>query len=224
MDIYLTNLETQDRLRFPMLPTEVSVKRANQFANYTILKIGEVRIPSGTSLDGFSWNGIFPGEKRKKDPYIRQWASPKQCYKFIEQLKTQSGKPVKARLLITETAINCDVYLNSFTGQHTGGYGDINYSISLIQAKVIKVTTTPAPEAAEEAEPLQNTPAETQPERPEPPAEQTVTVKSGDSLWAIAQRAYRNGAEYSRIYEANKGTIGSNQNLIYPGQVLVIPQ
>ena len=54
MDIYLTNLTNGDRLRFPMLPTEVSVKMANQFANYTILSIGEVRLPSGASLDSIS--------------------------------------------------------------------------------------------------------------------------------------------------------------------------
>ena len=30
MDIYLTNLKTNDRLQFPMLPTEISVKKGNQ--------------------------------------------------------------------------------------------------------------------------------------------------------------------------------------------------
>lgn len=29
--------------------------------------------------------------------------------------------------------------------------------------------------------------------------------------------------EYTKIYNANKGTIGSNPNLIYPGQVFTIP-
>ena len=40
MDIYLTNLKTNDRLQFPMLPTEISVKKGNQFASYTILQKG----------------------------------------------------------------------------------------------------------------------------------------------------------------------------------------
>ena len=54
MDIYLTNLETGDRLRFPMLPEEISVKFGNLFTNYTILNIGEVKTPNGTSLDTIS--------------------------------------------------------------------------------------------------------------------------------------------------------------------------
>ena len=144
MDIYLTNLTNSDRLRFPMLPTEISIKIANQFANYTILSIGEVRLPSGTSLDSISWNGILPGQKRvgAGAPFIFDWQDPKAIYRWIEQLKTQYGKPVKARLLITESPINCDVYLSSFTGTPTGGYGDINYSITLIQAKDIKISTS----------------------------------------------------------------------------------
>ena len=90
-----------------MLPTEISIKMANQFANYTILSIGEVRLPSGTALDSISWNGILPGQKRvsSRTPYIFDWQDPKAVYRWIEQLKTQYGKPVKARLLITESPI-----------------------------------------------------------------------------------------------------------------------
>ena len=48
------------------------------------------------------------------------------------------------------------------------------------------------------------------------------TVKSGDTLWAIAKTYYGNGAQYPKIYNANTNII-KNPNLIYPGQKLVIP-
>ncbi len=48
------------------------------------------------------------------------------------------------------------------------------------------------------------------------------TVQAGDSLWTIAERAYRNGAEWPKIYQANLQTIGKNPNLISPGEVLHI--
>jgi len=54
------------------------------------------------------------------------------------------------------------------------------------------------------------------------PAAKTYTVKKGDSLWAIASKYYGKGAEYSKIFNANTDQI-SNPNLIYPGQVLVLP-
>jgi nucleoid-associated protein YgaU len=55
----------------------------------------------------------------------------------------------------------------------------------------------------------------------------SYTVKSGDTLWEIAEGTYGNGAEWTKILEANKSSIGflpnGSQALIRPGQVLVLP-
>ena len=50
----------------------------------------------------------------------------------------------------------------------------------------------------------------------------TYTIVRGDTLWGIAKRYYGDGAQYPKIYNANKNII-SNPNLIYPGQKVVIP-
>ena len=71
-----------------------------------------------------------------------------------------------------------------------------------------------------------NTPAKTQePARAGKPEKKskTYTVKKGDCLWNIAKKFYGKGSDYTKIYNANKGTIGKNPNLIYPGQVFTIP-
>ncbi|MDE6053158.1 MAG: phage tail protein [Lachnospiraceae bacterium] len=49
------------------------------------------------------------------------------------------------------------------------------------------------------------------------------TVVKGDCLWNIAKKFYGSGNQYSKIYNANRDKI-KNPNLIYPGQVLVIPK
>ncbi|MCM5558348.1 LysM peptidoglycan-binding domain-containing protein [Pleomorphomonas sp. JP5] len=56
------------------------------------------------------------------------------------------------------------------------------------------------------------------------PAEPTtLIIRRGDNLWMIAKRLYGNGIRYSTIYQANTDQI-RNPDLIYPGQVFVIPE
>ena len=50
----------------------------------------------------------------------------------------------------------------------------------------------------------------------------TTTVTRGDSLWRLSQTSYGAGMRYAVIYNANKEQI-RNPNLIYPGQVFVMP-
>jgi len=59
----------------------------------------------------------------------------------------------------------------------------------------------------------------------------TVTVRRGDTLWALARRAIgpdataaEIGDAWPRWYEANRSTIGADPDLLLPGQVLVVPQ
>ncbi|WP_036259474.1 peptidoglycan-binding protein LysM [Methylocapsa aurea] len=60
-------------------------------------------------------------------------------------------------------------------------------------------------------------------EKPAPDSK-FYTVKSGDTLWKIAETEYGHGkgAKYTVIFEANKPLL-SDPDKIYPGQVLRIP-
>ena len=53
----------------------------------------------------------------------------------------------------------------------------------------------------------------------------SYTVQSGDSLSTISQQIYgsQSAEGVGKIYYSNMETIGSNPNVIYPGQKLYIP-
>lgn len=48
-------------------------------------------------------------------------------------------------------------------------------------------------------------------------------IQKGDTLWAIATKAYGNGAKYKAIVDANKEVI-KDENKIFPGQKIRIPK
>jgi LysM repeat protein len=80
-----------------------------------------------------------------------------------------------------------------------------------------------APATASHSKPRQ--PARTAPPRtlPRPrPAPRTYTVRSGDTLSSIARQVGGPSAGWTWLYQANWSRI-SDPDLIYPGQVLIIP-
>ena len=51
---------------------------------------------------------------------------------------------------------------------------------------------------------------------------QALIVQPGNTLWAMSQERFGDGARYLRIFEANRDQI-RDPDLIYPGQVFVLP-
>ena len=116
----------------------------------------------------------------------------------------------------------------------TGEWESVAAMLRDIQGAV-SVPEVEPPEPAEPKEPPNHPPPplpkpqpgpNPHPAPPPPPKQRTFTVTKwpapGSSLWSIAGIVYGNPSKWPAIYNANRNKI-SNPNLIYPGQVLVIP-
>ena len=109
-------------------------------------------------------------------------------------------------------------YVKEVTRQiSSNGYSHSAVLIRTDFGKTLKTSTSTLNKKVEKKKPVKSTPSATtkSPQR-------TYTVKKGDCLWNIAKQFYGNGAMYTKIYDANTNKI-ANPNLIYPGQVFVIP-
>jgi len=194
VDIYVRETDGDREIRFPLLPEEFIFQKGDtMFITCDIMGRGEVAIPSGTELGEYSWKSEFPGSLRKNDAMMRgTWQDPKTYKSTIDDWKK---KGTKLNLLITGYPVNVDVYCEEFRTKGAGPFGDIVYEISFIEARDITITTN-------------NTATSTDTKRASTTASR-YTIKSGDSLWSIAEKLYGSGAKWQAIYNANKDIIES---------------
>lgn len=141
MDFYLTNLTSGVRLRIPILPDRLSVKTGAMTVALNIIKTGEVKIPRGSMLTGYSWNSTFPGEAMRNMSFVYDWQAPE---KIIPLLKDWMDKGDTLRFMVTDLSINTDVFIETFTYEYYGGMGDVSYTLALTTRRELLITTVPA--------------------------------------------------------------------------------
>lgn len=204
-------------INIPVLPAKLNVSSPGKNERVTVLELGEVLLLRKKGLRILSWESFFPVSKA---PYtVGQIRDPVSIVQAIQKARDRKS-PV--RFLITGTDLDCNLRMgiDSFEyEERSGELGDLYYTIKLYEWKDISPKRIVLPVKKEE-------PAKTQePARAGKPEQtsKTYTVKPGDCLWNIAKKFYGKGSDYTKIYNANKGKIGSNPNLIYSGQVFTIP-
>lgn len=211
MEIYIKEKNTNKEIRIPWLPDKIIFKAGGQqFASYSILDLGEVKVPNGSGLRNFEWESYLPGENRMGQAFLKgEWIDPRQYQIIFSEWKTY-GTPL--RLIITGTTINHDVYLEDYEIIYSGGFGDYNYKVSFVENRDMIISSSG----------LNSSNTTNSIKRPDEGISDTYTVVSGDTLFGIAQRLLKDGSKYLEIYNLNKDII-SNPNLIIVGQVLKIP-
>lgn len=200
----------------PVLPEKLKVTSPGNNDTATVLVLGDVLILRKKGLRTIAWDSFFPVNDA---PFVTgRITDPVEIVKAIQKAR-DSLDPVRFLITGTDLDINVRMGVETFDYEERAGeLGDFYYSIKLSEWKDYsprRIVLPPEPAKPAQAE---------EPERTgEPPKQKTYTVKAGDCLWNIAKKFYGKGSDYTKIYNANKGTIGSNPNLIYPGQVFTIP-
>lgn len=204
-DIYIAEKTGNRSMRIPWIPESITFdSNGTRFAKYEILKAGEVYVPSGVNIHGYSWKSILPGEGRKDNPLQRgAWQNPL-WYQQIWSSWRNNGTPL--HLLITGTPINHDVYLEYYAVDYEGAFGDYDYTIKFVDARTLSIDQQASMQSSGNVQAAQDskgtiTRSETD------SSQKTYTIKAGDTLWAIAERFLGSGAQWSVLYELNKTAI-----------------
>lgn len=202
--------DNDSKLQLPVKPSEFTVTVMSRNTVVNVIQIGDVNLMGKTGLREISLSSFFPA----KDYNFSNNSGRKEPLTYVEKIEAwrTSGEPI--RVIITGV-LNMECSIESFAYGERDATGDIYYTMALKEYKKIKTRKATVTIATVQPSTRATQPATTN-------AGRTYTVKSGDCLWKIAKQFYGNGAEYTKIYNANTDKI-KNPNLIYAGQVLTIP-
>ena len=204
-----------DKIMLPVNPESFAFTEKHNNTSVNVNSIGEVNLLGTRDLKTGTISSHFP----KRDRNYANNSGRQAPYTYINKLLSwkSSGKPV--RLIITGTKINFQVTIETLKYGEQDGTGDVYYDLTLKEYRAVEIKKTKLKKTKKK----KTTKKKSKPKRPAAKKKtKTYTVKSGDCLWNIAKRFYGNGAQYTKIYNANRGKI-KNPNLIYPGQKLTIP-
>lgn len=204
-----------DKIMLPVNPESFAFTEKHNNTSVNVNSIGEVNLLGKRDLKTGTISSHFP----KRDRNYANNSGRQAPYTYINKLLSwkSSGKPVQ--LIITGTKINFQVTIETLKYGEQDGTGDVYYDLTLKEYRAVEIKKTKLKKTKKK----KTTKKKSKPKRPAAKKKtKNYTVKSGDCLWNIAKRFYGNGAQYTKIYNANRGKI-KNPNLIYPGQVLTIP-
>jgi len=213
--MWITYNAEAEKLRIPVLLEKFTVNIGSNNSSVDVAELDEIVVKQAPPAFQFSFESFFP-KKSFPGLSVSSLTAPLTC---VSKLKSwyEGDKPV--HLILTDVGVDMYCTIEDFTYYEQGSnVGTIHYSLTLKEYREVTVRSVTVKTSTSTAT-VQST--ETQVDNSTTP--QTYTVKSGDCLWNIAKKYYGSGSKYTVIYNANKSVIGSNPNLIYPGQVLTIP-
>ena len=203
--IILKNTDKNQALTLPVTPSSYPMAAGRAVERLDMAQTGQIALPGLKSLFTGTLEFELPAQTY---PFMTAGAAA-EPQRYIEQLTGWSRDANVCRYIVTGTGINIPVLLGALDYGEQDGTNDVYCKLPLYEyrfldeAKVEKVTKNAG------------RPVETPPQ-----TAGSYTVVKGDSLWAICKRFYGDGSLAYKLATAN-GI--KNPNLIYPGQVLTLP-
>ncbi len=188
-------------IQLPVNPQEIAVN-VSQLMQTKELVSGEYVEMGEKGLMRCTLNTFIPNENS-----VFYGGIPQQTILSTLISRKDGGNPVQ---LVIPGVCNDSFFITSLTQSVREGEEDIHLTLELVQQKMLK---TSAGSFGSYSTTGRST---------EPSTGGNYTVVKGDNLHKIAKLQLGDSSRWREIYQLNKGQI-KDPNLIYPGQVFVLP-
>lgn len=211
------------QLTIPINPEELNLSRSAENEDIDIIGIGPVSRKGPPGLYKLSIESFFPGEKS----YFYTGVRPKSCVDFIDEIwKTENTNNNVAKIVTTGLLKNINMYfiIEDFEWDYRAGEeDDIYYNLQIKEYVPYGVKTVPWKLVNQKKVATSSSSKSRTTSSSSKSSKNTYKVQKGDCLWNIAKAASGSGSNWKQLYNLNKKVIGSNPNLIKPGQILTLP-
>jgi len=220
--IYLSVDDGAQGFRLPVNPPEIEVEEQGQGKTYRIISLGEINSIQTPSLSEISFESFFPAQRY---PFVvgDVLLEPSN---YVEMITEWRRDRKVVRLIVTDGTvdINMLVSIEDFTWRElAGAVGDIEYEMTLKQyrpygPKLVQIKTQ-----EQNNQPVTVAVAAKKETRPQTKPQPKVHVlKSGETLWALAQKYLGSGSRWREIADLN-GIKDSQVRSLPVGMQIKIP-
>lgn len=213
---------------FPVAPSKITMKIKNQNKIIDLIDGTQMNFLKSAGLTEICFEFDLPNVRYPYARYLDGFHPAMYYLDFLKELKT-SLKPFRfivsritpagALLYGTDMKVSLEDYDIIEDAKNST---DVKVSVNLkqyIECVTHKMELKASGNEKEKEVVVEETQSR---ETDHAPQEKTYIVQKGDCLWNIAAKFLGSGARYKEIYELNRDKI-NHPNLIYPGQVLLLP-
>lgn len=228
--IWLNYDNDKKKYQIPVNPEEIKIKVDGKATTSEIDKLGTLLHKGRRGPLTVSWESYFPAKYGANycACTAKNYKNPSQMHKWVLSLM-QAANPVHLVLSGGPFGLNIYAVITSYSPEEKGGDpGTVWYEIELKEYRSVKVSKY-TKKTSSKTKKTTTKKRVTNTVKPK-----TYTIKSGDCLWNIAKKYYGNGAQYTKILNANRSVLDkaakqhgysncNNGNRIWPGTKITIP-
>lgn len=197
MNIFINWNDDKESIQLPVNPESFDIESSQNNTSVVVHSLGEINLKGKRNLKGVSFDSFFPAQQ-----YDFCRCACEEPYAYIQKLEALLEDNTTLHLIITDTEINMQCTIESFSYGEAERNGDVYYSLNLKEYRVLKNTDVTANKTTNTTVQKAATKRTSKTVK-----SQSYKWKKGDTWHKVAKKKTGTSANYKAIRKQNKTVI-----------------